>query len=164
MEIGESKGATAALATLNECIAALPASAPLAANHLLITLSAPDAARHFPNLGIDFDLRPHREACFFTPGSYSLPHYDEGGSQKGQGGLILAGWDRWKGRSVRSFFSAVTDDASEVNSQPKSTGDIVIVGGDFVLKGVHAKDDHGALARVLRLGVGLITSRCSAAV
>lgn len=124
------------------------------ANHLLITLAAPDA-RHFPDLGIDFDLRPHREACAFTPGSFSLPHYDEEGTvtRHGKGGIILAGSEEWKGKFIywiQWIIAYVT--IAAIYSEP-SMADVRIVGGDFVLKGVHAKDDHAALTRVLRLGV-----------
>lgn len=66
-------------------------------NLLLVTLAPSKVTRGFPDLGVDFDLRPHREACIFTPGQFSLPLFDD---KQTNGVTMLAGFDEWKGVSL----------------------------------------------------------------
>ncbi|KAG8935294.1 hypothetical protein FRC01_003045 [Tulasnella sp. 417] len=131
------------LAKLDARIAASTIPAPTTIpTHMVITLAPHEGARQFPELGIDFDLRPHREGCTFTVKSFSLPFYeDESGGRHGSGGEILAGFEEWKGIALQPSMSEVR-----------------IVGGDFSLKGVHSKDDFAALTRILQAGIYCILS------
>ncbi|KIO23123.1 hypothetical protein M407DRAFT_27362 [Tulasnella calospora MUT 4182] len=126
------------LAKLDARIAASTVPAPTTTpTHMVITLAPHEVARQFPELGIDFDLRPHREGCAFTVRSFSLPFYgDESGGHHGSGGEILAGFEEWKGIALHPSMTEVR-----------------IVGGDFSLKGVHSKDELAALTRILRAGL-----------
>lgn len=85
-------------ARIAESILPAPATTP---THLLITLAQQDSIRQFPELSIDFDLRPHREECSFAARKFSLPFYElESGERRGSGGTILMGYDEWKGAST----------------------------------------------------------------
>lgn len=89
------------LAKLDERIGASTVPAPTTTpTHMVITLAPHEVARQLPELGIDFDLRPHREGCTFAVKNFSLPFYeDESGGRHGSGGEFLAGFEEWKGDS-----------------------------------------------------------------
>lgn len=73
-----------------------PASTP---SLLILTQSPYEPGHHFPDLGIGFDIRPHREACVFTAASFSLPYYTaDNGQRRGQGGRIVAGMEEWRSK------------------------------------------------------------------
>ncbi|KAG8875784.1 hypothetical protein FRB97_004724 [Tulasnella sp. 331] len=127
-----------ALAHLHERISkSTPSSSEPNRCHLLVTLAPSKLIRAFPDLGVNFDLRPHREACIFVPGQFSLPLFDD---KQTNGSTILAGFEEWK------------DLVADKKSASFWTG-INIVGGKFNLSGVTAASEHISLAKVLRLGV-----------
>ncbi|KAG9019242.1 hypothetical protein FRB90_004804 [Tulasnella sp. 427] len=143
-DVGSGKAFDAALlAKLDARIADSIVPAPVATpTHLVVTLAPQESVRQFPELAIDFDLRPHREGCSFAVKRFSLPFYDDDlGERHGSGGQILAGFEEWKAIGVQPAMSEVR-----------------IVGGDFALKGVHSRNDFTALTRILQIGVHGILS------
>ncbi|KAG8942343.1 hypothetical protein FRC04_003795 [Tulasnella sp. 424] len=117
-----------------ESVVPAPASIP---THLVITLAPQEPAHQFPDLGIDFDLRPHREGCTFAVRSFSLPFYDDdSGARHGSGGQILVGFEEWKA----------------IAFQP-SMSEVRIVGGGFTIKGLQSKNDFASLTKVLQTGL-----------
>ncbi|KAG8928069.1 hypothetical protein FRC02_007402 [Tulasnella sp. 418] len=118
-------------------------------SRLLITLAPPSSAIPFPDLGIDFDLRPHRETCTFQPGVFNLPFFtpSELAPRRGNGGTILCGLQDCK--------AEISIDGILQDSAPPK---VKVVGGNFILKGVYSVDDHLSLAKVLRIGIYALLS------
>ncbi|KAG9033163.1 hypothetical protein FRB95_000505 [Tulasnella sp. JGI-2019a] len=130
--------ATQALSHLHERISKpTPPSEEPNRCHLLLTLAPPKLIRPFPDLGVNFDLRPHREGCTFTLGQFSLPLFDD---KQAGGSTILAGFEEWK-------------DLVTSKKSPSFWTTVNIVGGKFTLNGVTSPSEHASLSKVLRLGV-----------